>query len=190
MRVLFPIFLFVLLAGCASLSQEECVNGDWQAIGQSDARLGYRAVRLGDHTKACARYQIIPDASLYQQGYKQGLVHYCTVSNGFRVGRNGYRYKGICPAGLEEGFLSGYNPGREIDGIETSIAQVENDINQLERDMSEMRFDSNIKDRREQLRRLDRQRDRLRDERRRLERELEAKLAAAEIFLQRTAPDL
>ncbi len=107
-------FLLLLLAGCASLSKNECLNGDWRTIGYEDGAQGQPRERIGAHQQACAEYGIAPEFSAYQQGYDQGLVLFCTPRKGFLKGKSGYAYTGICPADLEVGFLQGYDGGREI----------------------------------------------------------------------------
>lgn len=38
-----------LLSGCATLSKEECMVGDWQTIGYNDGVAGYHSERLTSH---------------------------------------------------------------------------------------------------------------------------------------------
>jgi len=108
------LLLCLLLAGCASLSKNECLTGDWRTIGYEDGAEGQPRERIGAHQQACAEYGITPDFTIYQQGYDQGLILFCTPRQGFFKAKSGYVYTGICPAELEEGFLQGYDGGREI----------------------------------------------------------------------------
>lgn len=120
MRITSVITLSVLIAGgavlngCATLSEEQCIAGDWYGIGVSDGSQGYSYARLGDHTQACASHGITPDARIYEQGRQQGLRNYCTPYVGFREGREGDSYAGVCPADLEGDFLAGYSDGRIV----------------------------------------------------------------------------
>ena len=43
----------ILLSSCATLSKQECLVGDWQAIGYNDGVAGYQSERLASHAKAC-----------------------------------------------------------------------------------------------------------------------------------------
>lgn len=104
----------IILSGCATLNKDECLHGDWLTIGYRDAADGQPRERLGDHQQACAEYGVTPDFATYQQGYDNGLKLFCTPRNGFARGRDGYTYRGICPESLEQGFLQGYDGGREI----------------------------------------------------------------------------
>jgi hypothetical protein len=129
-----PSLLIVcsLLAGCASLSKEECVQGNWEVIGSNDASEGQPASRFADHQKACDKYDVKPVQADYLKGYKKGLVNYCTPTNGFNVGRNGYKYNSICPATTEAEFMRGYLRGRSLHEIETAIAELQRQIDDLD----------------------------------------------------------
>ena len=51
----------VLLSSCATLSKQECLVGDWQAIGYNDGVAGYQSDRLASHAKACAKASVAPN---------------------------------------------------------------------------------------------------------------------------------
>ena len=129
-----PVITFsVLLAagavlnGCATLSEEQCLVGDWYGIGVADGQSGYSFQRLGEHNEACASHGVIPDAALYEQGRQQGLRSYCTPQIGFREGRQGDSYAGVCPAHLEADFLAGYSDGRLVNAAQQAYQVAWND---------------------------------------------------------------
>lgn len=190
---LFPILCLSLLSlgGCASLSEEECQITDWYKLGQGDALEGYPDTRLQDHIKACKRYNISPDIPRYGEGREAGLQRYCTAENGFRVGRQGYRYQGICPAGMETSFVGAFERGARLHRIELDIASVKQDRNGLQRDL---RDDETYKDlteaeKRDRRLELSRQIRRLEREIRKLEREKDREIFASEQYLLRVAPE-
>lgn len=113
MRVLILVSV-VVLGGCATLSRDQCLESDWQAIGRADALVGYQTSRLEEHRQACFDYGVQPDFEAYKQGHAQGLVNYCTFKGGFKAGYGGYRYYQLCPATVEADFLDGYEMGRDI----------------------------------------------------------------------------
>ena len=121
-----------LLAGCATLSQEECRRGDWYGIGRRDAYQGYPDSRLDEHRKACAEYRVIPDAAAYAQGYRAGLQDFCTPARGFQYGRQGGYYQNNCPPALEPGFLNQYRLGRELNSLESQLSNIDSEIIRLE----------------------------------------------------------
>lgn len=105
----------VILHGCATLSKEECLHGDWKTIGYNDGAQGYPRGRLSEHQQACTEYGIKPDLAAYQAGHADGLVYYCRPENGFRLGEQVASYTlGLCPANLEIAFLVQYALG--LDG--------------------------------------------------------------------------
>jgi hypothetical protein len=103
-----------LLAGCASLNEAECRQGDWTGIGQSDGYAGYAMTRLQDHAAACGKLGITPDAAAYARGRQIGLRGYCTAPRGFTEGRLGNSYAGVCPPDLAPAFMAAYNDGRIV----------------------------------------------------------------------------
>ncbi len=76
-----------LLSGCATLSKEECMVGDWQAIGYNDGVAGYHSERLASHAKACAKASIAPDYQAWERGRQLGLKQYCTTTSAYNVGK-------------------------------------------------------------------------------------------------------
>ena len=114
-----PGFLLLMLVtlclpGCATLSQDECLTANWQTIGYQDGTQGQSPDRIESHQQACTEYGITPDTAGYHEGYAQGILIFCTPSNGFAKGKSGSAYTNICPSGAERGFLRGYNAGRNI----------------------------------------------------------------------------
>lgn len=133
-----------LVAGCASLSEDQCRQGDWASIGQADGYAGYAMTRLQDHTEACRKVGITPDAAAYSRGRQAGLRGYCTVSRGFTEGRLGNSYAGVCPPDLAPAFMAAYNDGRVVNVAlvrrNAAISAGRDAANRIRK------FDSNIRD--------------------------------------------
>lgn len=131
------------LASCASMSSDECVTGDWEAIGYEDGARGYTTAQLGERRKACAKHGVTPDFAAYQTGRDQGLVEYCTPGRGFDVGSRGGRYNGVCGANLEADFLDAYNAGYHLYTLQSNVNRTNSAIhsrqNELERIEDDMR---------------------------------------------------
>lgn len=89
------------LTACSSVSltAEQCLAGNWQAIGYNDGVAGRFPSRISDHQQACAETGVIPNFHAWQRGREQGLVHYCTEANARRLGQSGRRFNAVCPAG-------------------------------------------------------------------------------------------
>ncbi|ATJ81331.1 DUF2799 domain-containing protein [Halomonas beimenensis] len=149
--LLVALLALLGLSGCATLSEGECRTADWRQLGRQDGAQGQPRARLFEHRKACAEYGIAPDAEAYFTGRQRGLFDYCTPANGFRQGRRGARYQGVCPALLEPDFLERYRQGRALHEAEAALAGTEREIERAERRLFDEDTDA------EQRRRLHRE---------------------------------
>lgn len=136
-----PTLLLLTLAvsGCASMSANECITGDWYAIGFEDGSRGYTSARLGNHRKACARHGIAPDFTAYRAGHEEGLREFCQPSRGFRLGSGGGGYGGVCAADLEPAFLDAYNSGYHLYSLRSRVDSVNARIHAHKRELEETR---------------------------------------------------
>jgi hypothetical protein len=125
MRNLLAWPVVLLLAGCATLSPEQCMRADWRQIGFSDGAGGASATRINDHAKACAEVGVRPDLDQYLRGREQGLVNYCQAENGFSVGRGGSLPDAVsdCPEHMKPAFMDQYRRGYQVHVIEQDLAQ-------------------------------------------------------------------
>ncbi|MGL6159634.1 DUF2799 domain-containing protein [Microbulbifer sp.] len=132
---IIPLAVLVLLAGgCATMSEEECLIADWHAIGYEDGAAGLQVTQLGKRREACADHGVRPDTTAYRAGRDEGLQLYCTEHRGFRLGRAGGGYNGVCPAGLEGLFLRGHQAGREIYLARNAVNQVAGAISERQQE--------------------------------------------------------
>ena len=104
----------LLLGGCASIGEDECLAMDWRTVGYEDGATGMGIERLTWRRQACAKYGVTPDLDAYRAGRAEGLLEFCVRENGFRVGAAGRSYSGACPAPLAEEFLTAYEDGRQL----------------------------------------------------------------------------
>ena len=119
----------VLLSGCATMSEDQCMVGDWGGQGWRDGAAGHQLSRLDDHAKACAKYGVAPNMSAYRAAREDGLRTYCTWENGFRQGRQGASYGGVCAPAEERDFLPAYEDGRRIYVVEQAVSSAESALN-------------------------------------------------------------
>lgn len=119
------------LGSCATMSEEQCLAGDWSGQGYSDGLSGLTMGRLDDHAEACAKHGVTPDASAYAAGRRQGLLQYCTVDRGFEVGRTGAAYAGVCPPDLEGDFLYAYRDGQVVHAAEQALSEARSRVDSL-----------------------------------------------------------
>lgn len=119
------------LAGCSSMSANQCLATDWRTVGYEDGVAGYSGDRVGQYRKACTKHGISPDLTAYQGGRDQGLREFCKPLNGFRVGAHGRGYNGACPAELDGPFLEAYESGRELYNLRSRVNSTANQINSM-----------------------------------------------------------
>ena len=128
MRRILITAAVLLLGGCATMSQEACLQGDWGGQGFKDGEAGFAVSRLDDHAKACAKAGVTPDAKLYFAARADGLKRYCTPDRGFREGRTGQSYAGVCPEPAARDFLFGYADGQRVHAAQARLSQAESDL--------------------------------------------------------------
>ena len=130
----------LVLASCASLSEDACLEGDWHGIGMRDGAAGHVAEsRFGSHLRACNRVGVVPDRRVWQQGYARGLESYCTPSSGLREGQAGRPYRNVCPVATEAGFLSGHELGRAEYERRTRVRDLSREIDHRTRRSAALR---------------------------------------------------
>lgn len=107
------------LQSCATLSENECGTADWWLIGQEDGSEGLPFTHFEEHQESCAEHGVTPDRDAYAKGHHSGLAVYCTRFTGYKVGRSGRPYHGICEGSLAEEFEPGLRRGRMVHTLET-----------------------------------------------------------------------
>jgi len=110
-----------LLAGCATLSKQECLVGDWQAIGYNDGVAGHYSGRLASHTKACAKANVTPNYQAWEHGRKLGLQQYCTISNAYNIGRRGRQLNNVCPITMANTLQSANQKGLDYYALDSQL---------------------------------------------------------------------
>ena len=110
----------LVVSSCSSISEQECVQGDWYSIGVNDGKDGADIKRYQKYQKECASHGITADFARYQQGYQQGLVFYCDFAHGEAHGRSGASYNTACSGRLEPQFRQGYERGNRWYQVKSS----------------------------------------------------------------------
>ncbi len=121
----------VLLAGCASMNEDECRTADWTQVGYLDGIDGRPEQRFADHQKACAKHGITADLQAYRQGRIRGVRSYCVPETGFREGLEGARYEGVCPPDLAADFQAAYEDGRRIYDLREEVEAISRRMTRL-----------------------------------------------------------
>lgn len=147
--LIFWVMIPLLLNSCATLKEEECLTVNWYNIGYEDGTKGHESSRVALHRKACSKYGVIPDLSLYQQGRSEGLIEYCTPHKGYSQGVNGLTYRDVCQGNLKDPFQQAYYIGRDIYLFQKQIQHEQRYQGRLAKEIDKM--DLLIKEKERQL---------------------------------------
>lgn len=119
------------IASCATMTKDQCLAGAWGEVGYRDGSEGYPMSVLQDHEKACAEYGLAPDGVAYRSARADGLNGYCRWERGFREGREGDAYHGVCTPAQEEEFLSAYRDGQMVYAAEQALTNARSGVASL-----------------------------------------------------------
>src|SRR5215510_7116253 len=122
------VLITVAMAGCSTMSKDECLAVDWRTVGYEDGVAGYSGDRISQHRKACAKYGVQTDLNQYQAGREQGLREYCKPANGYRLGSRGGSYGGVCPADMEDNFVNAFEVGHQLYTLGSRVSQAKSQL--------------------------------------------------------------
>lgn len=120
------------LSGCASLSESQCLAGDWQTVGYRDGTNGQDPSALLKHQNACVKHGVTPDRQAYLAGWDRGILQYCQPRNGFALGERGASFPHLCPDTVVDLFEAAYHDGRRIYLARAEIRRLEREIDARE----------------------------------------------------------
>jgi hypothetical protein len=126
------------LAGCNSMSEQECLATDWRTVGYEDGVNGYAGDRIGRYRNACSEHGVTPNLGEYQTGREQGLVEFCKPVNGFRVGARGAGYSGVCPAELDQSFVDAYQSGRQLYSLRSRVGSAQDELYSMRNELDQI----------------------------------------------------
>lgn len=130
------------LAGCNSMSEQECLSTDWRTVGYEDGVNGFAGDRIGRYRNACSEHGVTPNLGEYQTGREQGLLEFCKPVNGFRVGARGGGYSGVCPAELDRSFVDAYQSGRQLYSLRSRVGSAQDELYSMRNELD--RIDHNL----------------------------------------------
>lgn len=140
---LFFIFaaigISLFLTSCYTISKKDCLAGDWRGIGFTDGFNGYLPqARFEGHIKSCKRVKVVPDLTLWNQGYKKGLLRYCTAWSGLWEGQHGHGYNGLCPPKTEAEFLRGHEVGYRQYSLASELKRLKDEAGAKEEELEDL----------------------------------------------------
>ena len=127
------------LAGCASMSKNQCLANDWETVGYRDGLSGTASTALLRHQDACMKHGVVPDRNAYRAGWQEGVEQYCQPANGFAAGERGAGFSNVCPAHLQPAFHAAYQDGRQLYLAQSEIQQLEHAVTQRENRLREVK---------------------------------------------------
>ena len=134
------------LGGCASMSEEECLLGDWYTVGFADGARGAQAETVGRYRRECAQHGVTVDVATWQDGRAAGLVEFCQPQRGFNLGSRGTQYTGVCPDDLEPEFVAAYRVGSTLHSLRSAVNEVDRRIRTREDELVTLRTDIDDKE--------------------------------------------
>lgn len=174
LRLLIALAVCAWLAGCTTMSADECRVANWGDVGLRDGLEGKALSVLNDRVKDCSEAKVAVDTPRYLQGRDQGLLQFCRIENAVPLGLNGKSYNGVCPPGIDPEFRRRYQAGRDVFSARTDLRSLESRRSAAEERLRSAGTDDDRRRARDELRDLDydvvRTRDRLRDSERALGR--------------------
>lgn len=132
------------LTGCATLSKEECLTGNWQAIGFADGAAGRTPDYLNSHNKACSKVGVAADYRAWEQGRKEGLKQYCTETNAYQIGRRGTQISPVCPANVTANLERINADGRQYYSLNKQLRLEQDRLKTYQEDYDKLRSGDNL----------------------------------------------
>lgn len=114
MRKAVQFIPVLMLAGCASVSADNCAVSDWSAAGYHDGARGEPFSVIAQRPQQCAQYATAPVYDAYFVGVAKGLSAYCDPANGYATGATGVAYYGVCTGPDGEMFETAYWMGKRM----------------------------------------------------------------------------
>lgn len=127
-RPIFIVILLIIISGCTSLSENECHQGNWQALGYNHGQQGYTLTEGSEIILSCHEFGIHPNMEAYKESYQKGLATFCVPENGFTQGLDGKAYNGICQS---KPFRKAWEEGHDRYLINARIEEVEQRIEDI-----------------------------------------------------------
>jgi hypothetical protein len=137
-----PAIATLVMSGCATMNEQECLTANWESVGYSDGRAAKEANQLDKHRATCIEHGVAADRSAYDRGYNTGIHTLCSEDTAFTFGTDGKSVPAACPADLMPTLIAANQLGMEkrarktalghnILTINIQIAELEQKIEQL-----------------------------------------------------------
>ncbi|NIZ05374.1 DUF2799 domain-containing protein [Pseudoalteromonas sp. HF66] len=135
-----PLLSLIVLAGCTSVSKDECLQANWQGIGYKHGADGTEYHDGLDALSQCGEYGVSADIDEYKEGYDLGLAVYCEPENGFTLGIQGVSYNGVCNS---TAFRKAWQEGNDRYQVQQRLAYIDDRIDDIDRRLKDIRAELN-----------------------------------------------
>ena len=112
LKIATSLGLLIILSSCSTLSKQDCESINWLSRGTNDAAKGVEISQFNKYAKECSGVGVNIPKGRYQQGYQEGLVHYCNYEKGYNRALDGDGPFKACD-NVNEAFSQGYAKGFE-----------------------------------------------------------------------------
>ncbi|PHR90897.1 MAG: hypothetical protein COA69_14390 [Robiginitomaculum sp.] len=129
----------MLLVSCETISETECVAGNWSDLGYRDGVSGKSRTRIAKYVEKCGEFGQDVDRNTYLTNYETGLTHYCTYDKGFSIGENGSSYNAVCEGPQAAEFRAGYDDGHALYELHQEYERYQNNIDDTENQIADVR---------------------------------------------------
>ncbi|MEM9421117.1 MAG: DUF2799 domain-containing protein [Pseudomonadota bacterium] len=152
MTFVFGGCTLLTVAGCAGLTEETCLTGDWNTVGYLDGVNGLGAQKVQDRLKECGRYDVTLDVDGYEAGRQRGLSVFCSPRGALDAGLREVGNINLCvnaPALSRRSYQMGVEYMRAKNSFEYEERQYQSalsSIRQLRRDLRYLRSDLDKED--------------------------------------------
>lgn len=117
------------LGGCASLSKSECLAANWEDVGVRDGANGRPEEYLLQHSKACAKVNVVPDRGAWLHGRERGLDRFCVPYRMYQIGEFGGSFDAaICREYDQPRLINAYEQGLEVNRLGSALASIDSEI--------------------------------------------------------------
>ena len=117
------------LSGCASISKSECLNANWEDIGIRDGANGQPEEYLIQHSKACAKVNVVPDRGAWQHGRERGLERFCVPQRAYQAGEWGGGFEvAQCVNYDQERLQAAWFKGHEVNRLSSALNSIDSEI--------------------------------------------------------------
>ena len=129
LKIFTALAILASLQGCASISKSECLSANCADVGLRDGADGRPEEYLIQHSKSCARVDVVPDRGAWLHGREQGLERGRVPHRAYQIGENGYGFDAaICRNYDQDRLIAAYEKGRLVNRLGSQLAAIDSEI--------------------------------------------------------------